>query len=525
MTNYVELVDVTGVANRVIDATAGDTLTIKQGVVIQTTNTAYQFTGGTLNANIAGTITAGPGYALNTGVLDGGNPDTGGGSRISISATGSITSNEWGVSLFGGYNRLLNAGQISANIAGVEISGVANVINNTGAIDGGNSGIRGLEDQAGTSVNINNQGFVSGGSHGIRVDGQLTLANSGFVSGSYGVFIGAPGVDSSITNLSTGVISGTTAIANFGTGTLTIVNNGQINGAIFLGNSDDSYDGTVGLSSGGIFGQGGNDAIAGGNGREFINGGSGNDDLDGGGGNDAFVAGDNDGDDIYEGGDGVDRISFAALTTGGVAVDIAGQSAGGIAPGNIGNDTILNIEQIIGSSFTDSLFGDGTANQLFGGGGGDTLAGFDGNDRLFGDAGADSIIGGIGRDYLTGGADADTFRYQAVSDSSTGTATRDLILDFVSDADVIANPLLVADTINLSAIDANSTVAGNQAFAFIGYNNGAPPAFTGVAGQLRTYTNTAGVTFAEADTNGDLVADLQIQIFGIHTMAASDFVL
>jgi hypothetical protein len=68
-------------------------------------------------------------------------------------------------------------------------------------------------------------------------------------------------------------------------------------------------------------------------------------------------------------------------------------------------------------------------------------------------------------------------------------------------------------------------VAGDQAFTFIGYNNGSAPAFTGVAGQLRAYTNTAGVTFAEADTNGDLVADLQIQIFGVHTMAASDFVL
>ncbi|WP_353641205.1 hypothetical protein [Mesorhizobium sp. WSM2239] len=59
-----------------------------------------------------------------------------------------------------------------------------------------------------------------------------------------------------------------------------------------------------------------------------------------------------------------------------------------------------------------------------------------------------------------------------------------------------------SDLIDLATIDANTLVAGNQAFSFIG-----SAAFSGVAGQLR-YTNYSGNVIIDADVNGDSVADM-----------------
>jgi Ca2+-binding RTX toxin-like protein len=517
-----------------ISVAVGDSFTVLQGV------TGMNTVGGAVSLNHdnnsvlnMGSLLAGntSGVAVNT-VDD---------CDIVNTATGIIATldGNYGSSavwLAGDRNSLTTAGSIySFNGNALAASGDAFVVENSGLMQGGQSGITAV----GTNYSISNSGKIESGtasnSYGVRMDGDGTtsyLSNSGVIqalSPNSGTAIRVLGSNlTTIDNAGTILSSRGVAIdAGAATGQLLLTNTGQIKGGIFMGASDDVYEGSLG-TAGFISGGAGNDAIAGGNGRENIRGDSGNDDLDGGTGNDAFIATDNDGDDIYDGGAGFDRISFAGVTTGGVAVQIAGQSAGGIGTGNIGNDTILNIEQIIGTSFTDGLNGDVSANQLYGGGGDDGITGLDGNDRLFGDAGADNIIGGQGRDYLTGGAGADTFRYQLVSESTTDLANRDLILDFVSDADVVINPTLVADVINLAAIDADgNAVNGNQAFVFIGYANSpaTPPAFTGVAGQLRAYTNAGGATLVEADTNGDLSPDLQIQIFGVHAMAASDFVL
>ena len=92
---------------------------------------------------------------------------------------------------------------------------------------------------------------------------------------------------------------------------------------------------------------------------------------------------------------------------------------------------------------------------------------------------------------LTGGAGADTFKFILKTDSVVGI-NRDQITDFSS---------VSGDKIDLSVIDANSLVLGDQSFSFIGSS-----LFTNVAGQLR---------FASAilagDINGDGVADFEIQ--------------
>ncbi len=108
---------------------------------------------------------------------------------------------------------------------------------------------------------------------------------------------------------------------------------------------------------------------------------------------------------------------------------------------------------------------------------------------------------------LTGGAGADRFTYTALSQSISGQADR--ITDFSR---------AQKDKISLSAIDANSGVAGDQAFSFIG-----SAAFSGAAGQLRAFTSVSE-THITGDVNGDLIGDFLIRLGTVTTLQASDFI-
>jgi len=131
-------------------------------------------------------------------------------------------------------------------------------------------------------------------------------------------------------------------------------------------------------------------AIDGGNGADTINGGGGDDVLTGG-----------LGDDRLTGGDGIDTVSYQLATA---AITLTLASAAAQATGGAGSDTVVQVENIIGSAFGDTLTGSGLANVLTGGAG---------DDQLAGGAGDDVLIGGAGDDILNGGADADTADYSA----------------------------------------------------------------------------------------------------------------
>ncbi|WP_395676476.1 hypothetical protein [Inquilinus sp.] len=137
-----------------------------------------------------------------------------------------------------------------------------------------------------------------------------------------------------------------------------------------------------------------------------------------------------------------------------------------------------------------------------------TLAGGAGDDGLTGGAGADILRGDAGRDLLVGGGGADRFVF-ATGDTGLG-GSGDRIGDF-SHAQ--------GDRIDLSAIDANMAVVGDQAFTFIGAG-----AFTGVAGQLRAVSG-GGLTALHGDVNGDGVADFTVGLTGTIVLVAADMVL
>jgi Ca2+-binding RTX toxin-like protein len=98
------------------------------------------------------------------------------------------------------------------------------------------------------------------------------------------------------------------------------------------------------------------------------------------------------GQDAIDGGEGSDFASFEDARRP-VTADIAA----GFAEGS-GSDTIVGIEGLIGSAFSDYLRGDASANTLLGAAGDDVLEGRAGDDDLWGGEGADALDGGEGSD-------------------------------------------------------------------------------------------------------------------------------
>lgn len=192
----------------------------------------------------------------------------------------------------------------------------------------------------------------------------------------------------------------------------------------------------------------------------------------------------------------------------------------GVAPGElIAADFIFSkagAQSVVGTGLTDTLFGSRFNDAIDGSGGNDTvlggigddvLAGRTGNDNLLGGAGADRLIGNIGRDVLTGNGGNDIFDFNLTTDSNP-VSGQDLITDYHRHEDVI----------DLAGIDANTVVAGNQAFAWIG------AADFSAAGQLRYYFSGQN-TVIQGSVDGDSDAEFQFVIDARFTPGTVDFIL
>ena len=154
-----------------------------------------------------------------------------------------------------------------------------------------------------------------------------------------------------------------------------------------------------------ILGTSGSDIFSGTANADTLSGLDGNDTLNGGAGADSL-----------DGGSGVDTASYADATTP-VSVILYGGQAFGVSSGN---DTLTAIENILGTAYSDLIYGDAADNVLDGGAGNDTLDGALGNDTLLGQTGDDLLNGLAGNDSLDGGDGNDTLFGWADNDTLVG---------------------------------------------------------------------------------------------------------
>lgn len=243
-----------------------------------------------------------------------------------------------------------------------------------------------------------------------------------------------------------------------------------------------------------------------------------------------------------DGGAGIDTVSYASSTAAvNVNLGVTTAKTGGYAAG----DTLISIENIIGSPLNDTLTGSSVANIISGGAGADKIDGGSGvdtvsyagsnaavnvnlavttaqsgghaagdtifniesiigssyNDTLKGTSIANIITGGSGNDTMTGGSGADVFKYSAITDSGKASGARDIITDFVRGT----------DKIDLADFAGTFTFKGTGA----------------LGGSVRgvNYAQASGNTIIGIDADGNGTLDLQIQLTGLHALTASDFLL
>jgi Ca2+-binding RTX toxin-like protein len=243
------------------------------------------------------------------------------------------------------------------------------------------------------------------------------------------------------------------------------------------------------------------------------------------------------GADYIDGGAGTDTASYAASGAG-VNVSLVTAAPGGIGGigGDAQGDTLVNIENLTGSNFDDTLEGNAGNNVLVGGlngaagdtvsyahaasgangvgvtvnlsttsaqntvtAGTDTLSGFEnltgsefndtltgtsgnnvltglgGNDKLNGGDGNDTLVGGLGADTLTGGNGEDLFFYLSAKEGG------DTIQDFV----------VTDDTLGFSASGfGGGLVAGEHLVSGTTFIASAAPTATTDAGTFLYNTGT-----------------------------------
>lgn len=244
--------------------------------------------------------------------------------------------------------------------------------------------------------------------------------------------------------------------------------------------------------------RGGNDFVDAGDGDDYVNGGNGNDTVKGGRGNDLLFGGANndrlnggEDNDQLDGGTGTDWADF----DGGAAVTV--DLVAGTAFGQ-GNDTLFNIENVLGSSFNDTIKGNGFNNRLDGGDGNDTFIASLGSDIIRGDAGIDlisfaqlgaaSIVNLATGTYTAGTAtgtlnSVENVTGSALDDTITGNAA-DNVIDGGLGSDIL-NGGAGIDTLKITA---NTSAPYNQG-AFVNLTAGTSISY----GQNDTISNFENV--------------------------------
>jgi Ca2+-binding RTX toxin-like protein len=128
---------------------------------------------------------------------------------------------------------------------------------------------------------------------------------------------------------------------------------------------------------------------------------------------------------------------------------------------------------------------------------------------IFGNSGSNTIVGGMGLDTMIGNGSGDVFVWTSTAESGVAGNEADVIADFDRAA---------GDVIAVNPIDADETIGGDQAFAFIGTGP-----LTGAA-QISTFT-TATDTYILLSTDADATQEMTVRLAGVHAVDASWFAL
>lgn len=252
-----------------------------------------------------------------------------------------------------------------------------------------------------------------------------------------------------------------------------------------------------------LWGRAGDDTLVGGAGDDMLFGEQGDDILLGGSGNDRLVGGE--GVDFIDGGDGIDSVQLAPGNAIGAEANLStGEVVYTDLAGNETVETILNIENLVGTLQDDDITGTDGVNDLRGAAGNDRIDGGLGNDILRGQDGNDLLIGGGGNDTLVGGTGADRFQLDAVDGNS------DTISDFSSAAgDRILVSLSEFETdLSLGEISADQFVIGAAATS---------------ADNRFVYNSGNGVLSFDADGSGTEFGQVQIaRLASAPTLSSSD---
>lgn len=220
-----------------------------------------------------------------------------------------------------------------------------------------------------------------------------------------------------------------------------------------------------------------------------LNGMAGADRMFGGGGNDIYV---------------VDSVGDIVTEVAGEGTDLILSAISGTLRANVENLTLTGTLNNFG-------VGNDVSNIIVGNTGNNILIGYGGSDRLSGGEGADVLRGGAGADILAGGTGSDRFVFFSTGESGGLASLRDTILDFSR------QELINDDLIDLSAIDANLLISGNQAFRL---DNGG----TFLAGEIRQIRSGADL-IVQANLDGDVEAEFSLRLSNMAgTLTEFDFV-
>jgi len=251
-----------------------------------------------------------------------------------------------------------------------------------------------------------------------------------------------------------------------------------------------------------LFSSGGDDTLNGGSSIDELNGGAGDDELNGNNGNDLLRGGT--GTDVLDGGSGIDTAAYD--NAGGRVVVMLDADTGTI--GDAAGDTLVNIENLLGSDFNDFLSGDANNNTLSGGGGNDRLLGRDGDDAVNGGDGDDDMFGGLGDDTLNGDAGDDFMNGQGGDDTLNGGDGVDTI--FGASGNDVVNGGAGNDSINGNGGD--DTIDGgtgsddlNGAVGFDVINGGDGADIISGGNQNDTLSGDAGNDIVNGDAGNDVV--------------------